>query len=126
MLSLKYFISQTLFFSNKNFRNFVVDKYAIFSTKGSTAKQANRSLDVLIKKFKGQFMDKNVNLPIDSQNGLDRLKLMAAMLRPQRYFATSYKDIAISGLNSKCFITPNKIYFPKNQSLFLTSFVFSI
>lgn len=104
--------------TEKNESNFVVDKYAIFSTKGSTAKQANRSLDVLIKKFKGQFMDKNVNLPIDSQNGLDRLKLMAAMLRPQRYFATSYKDIAISGLNSKCFITPNKIYFPKNQSYF--------
>lgn len=104
--------------SEKNESNFVVDKYAIFSSKASNAKQANRTLDMVIKKFQGQFMDKSINLPITTQNGLDRLRLMSAILRPQRYFATNYMDIAVSGLNSKSFIVPNKIYFPMNQSYF--------
>lgn len=104
--------------SEKNESNFVVDKYAIFSSKASNAKQANRTLDMVIKKFQGQFMDKSINLPITTQNGLARLRLMSAILRPQRYFATNYMDIAVSGLNSKSFIVPNKIYFPMNQSYF--------
>lgn len=104
--------------SEKNESNFVVDKYAIFSSKASNAKQANRTLDMVIKKFQGQFMDKSINLPITTQNGLDRLRLMSAILRPQRYFASNYIDIAVSGLNSKSFIVPNKIYFPMNQSYF--------
>ncbi|XBG82267.1 hypothetical protein V4S33_03110 [Enterococcus cecorum] len=68
--------------SEKNESNFVVDKYAIFSSKASNAKQANRTLDMVIKKFQGQFMDKSINLPITTQNGLDRLRLMSAILRP--------------------------------------------
>lgn len=104
--------------SEKNESNFVVDKYAIFSSKSSNAKQANRTLDMVIKKFQGQFMDKSINLPITTQTGLDRLRLVSAILRPQRYFSTNYMDIAVSGLNSKSFIVPNKIYFPMNRSYF--------
>lgn len=96
-------------------RNFIVEKYAIFSTTTQSMKQANRAIDTLAQNFKNRFDSNEVDLSVVPLKGQERLKIMASMLKPGAYFSTDYDDIAISGLSSKAFIVPNKISFPLNK-----------
>lgn len=97
-------------------RNFVVEKYAIFSTTTTSMKQANRAIDTIAQNFENRFDSNEVDLSVVPLKGQDRLKVMASMLKPGSYFSTTYDDIAISGLSSKAFIVPNKISFPLNKN----------
>ncbi len=99
-------------------RNFEVEKYAIFSTKSHSRKQAKKSLSDLSTNYKNQFSSNSVSLSVEQLDGLERLKVMSSLLRPHEYFSTSYEDIALSGLTSKAFISPVSYLFPKNRSYF--------
>lgn len=96
-------------------RNFVTEKYAIFTTETNSMKQANRLLDTTAANFKNRFDVNEVPLNVTEVKGQDRLKVMSGMLRPGTYFSTSYDDIAISGLSSKAFIVPSRLSFPTNK-----------
>lgn len=96
-------------------RNFVIEKYAIFSTKSQSLKQANRAIDTIATNFQNRFDANEVDLSVTPLNGKDRLNVMSTILRPGAYFSTNYQDIAISGLSSKAFIVPSKISFPTNK-----------
>ncbi|WP_157456814.1 VirB4-like conjugal transfer ATPase, CD1110 family [Carnobacterium maltaromaticum] len=96
-------------------RNFVTEKYAIFTTETNSMKQANRLLDTTAANFKNRFDVNEVPLNVAEVKGQDRLKVMSGMLRPGTYFSTSYDDIAISGLSSKAFIVPSSLSFPTNK-----------
>lgn len=99
-------------------RNFEVEKYAIFTNTSRSRKQAKKNLDDLAKNFEGQFSDNNVTLPLTELDGIERLKVMSHLLRPDAYFSTSYEDIALSGLSSKVFVSPTKLLFPKDRQYF--------
>lgn len=99
-------------------RNFEVEKYAIFSTSSRSMKQAKKELSTLSTNYKSQFDSNNVDLLVNQLQGIDRLKVMASLLRPDDYFVSSYEDIAISGLTSKAFISPTKLFYAKNRSFF--------
>lgn len=99
-------------------RNFEIQKYAIFTTQSRTRKQASQTLDTIATKFQGRFKKKGVKLKIDKMDGLERLKVSATLLKPNRYFTADYDDIMLSGLTSKAFISPNRFKFPKNKPYF--------
>lgn len=96
-------------------QNFVVEKYAIFTVKGKNPKHAKRVLDTSAKNFHNRFSSSGIDLSFQHLDGVERLKVMAEILGSNRYFATNYQDIAISGLSSKAFIAPNRIRFPKTK-----------
>jgi dihydrofolate reductase len=99
-------------------RNFEIEKYAIFSTKSNSKKQANRSIETIAKNFKNRFDANEVSLSVTPMSGIDRLNTMSALLRPGEYFSTTYKDIEISGLSSKAFISPGKLSFSTKKDYF--------
>lgn len=99
-------------------RNFEIEKYAIFSTKSNSKKQANRSIETIAKNFKNRFDANEVSLSVTPMRGIDRLNTMSALLRPGEYFSTTYKDIEISGLSSKAFISPGRLSFPTKKDYF--------
>lgn len=99
-------------------RNFEIQKYAIFTTQSRTRKQASQTLDTMATRFQGRFNKKGVKLKVDKLDGLERLKVNATLLRPNRYFTVDYDDIMLSGLSSKAFISPNRFKFPKNKPYF--------
>lgn len=96
-------------------RNFVVEKYAVFSTKSQSMKQANRSIDTIATNFQTRFEANEVELSVTPLNGQERLTVMSNLLRPGGYFSANYKDIALSGLSSKAFIVPSRLSFPGNK-----------
>lgn len=102
----------------KDAKNFVVEKYAIFSTKAKDVATANRSLNTTIKNFQNRFVNNGVDLPMETCDGIQRLRVMASILRPKRYFTTTYQDIVFSGLTSKAFIAPSHLRFPRNKPYF--------
>lgn len=99
-------------------KNFVIEKYAIFSTKKKSGKLANKTLDSIAKNFQTRFDTSDVDIMIKPKDGLERLEVMNWLLRPGTFFNTTYTDIGISRLSSKSFIAPENIYFPKNKSYF--------
>ncbi|WP_429951630.1 VirB4-like conjugal transfer ATPase, CD1110 family [Enterococcus sp. AZ101] len=96
-------------------RNFTIEKYATFTTKSSSRKQANKNIETIAKNFKNRFEANDVDLSVTPLNGVERLSVMNDLLRPSSYFSTTYQDIAVSGLNSKAFIVPGKIRFVKEK-----------
>lgn len=99
-------------------RNFEIQKYAIFTTQSRTRKQASQTIDTMATRFQGRFNKKGVKLKVDKLDGLERLKVSATLLKPNRYFTVDYDDIMLSGLTSKAFISPNRFKFPKNKPYF--------
>lgn len=92
-------------------KNFETQRFAVFSTKAKTVKQADRQLNTLGKNYEKRFNDSDNNLSFKACTGVDRLKVMASLLRPGKHFSTTYRDIALSGLTSKSFIAPGRIVF---------------
>lgn len=99
-------------------RNFEIEKYCIFTTKARSMKQAKKNLEMMSKNFKNRFDANEVDLTLTKLSGIERLKILSSILRPEDYFSTSYQDIAISGLSSKAFICPSRLLFPKNKSYY--------
>ena len=99
-------------------RNFEIEKYAIFTTQARTRKQASQGLDTIATKFQGRFKKRGIKLKVEKMEGIERLKVCASLLRPNRYFTTDYDDITLSGLSTKAFITPNRFKFPQNKAYF--------
>ncbi|WOA50541.1 TraC-F-type conjugal transfer protein (plasmid) [Enterococcus faecalis] len=99
-------------------RNFKIEKYAIFTTKSSSMKQANKELEGIMQNFANRFEANQIKLEVTPMTGLERLSLFSYFLRHGQYFGTSYQDIAVSGLTSKAFIVPSKIKFPNNKAYF--------
>ncbi|WP_164549975.1 VirB4-like conjugal transfer ATPase, CD1110 family [Enterococcus faecalis] len=99
-------------------RNFVIEKYAIFTKKSSSKKQAKKDLEGIVQNFVNRFESNQVNLSVTPMSGLERLSLFSYFLRHGQYFGTTYQDILISGLTSKAFVVPPKMIFPKNKAYF--------
>lgn len=92
-------------------KNFETQRYAIFSTKAKTPKQADRQLNTLGKNYEKRFNDSDNNLSFTRCDGVDRMKVMSSILRPGKHFSTTYRDIALSGLSSKAFVSPGRLRF---------------
>ncbi|MFK4926718.1 VirB4-like conjugal transfer ATPase, CD1110 family [Lactococcus garvieae] len=93
-------------------KNFEVKKYAIFTTKANDVKQASRQLNTLKQNFEKRFNDSDIGLSIDALDGQERLEIMTQLLRPGKHLKKGvYQDMALSGLSSKAFISPNRLQF---------------
>lgn len=92
-------------------KNFEIKKYAVLSTEAADPKQATRQLNTLFQNYEKRFNETDVDLSMDELNGIERLKIMSNILRPNKHFTSTYKDIALSGLSSKAFISPTRFKF---------------
>ncbi|TYC48002.1 TraC-F-type conjugal transfer protein [Weissella muntiaci] len=92
-------------------KNFEATNYMVLTKEARDSKQANRLLNNLHSKFDKEFNDTDLGLGFQELDGMDRLKIMNSILRPGYEFTVDYKDMAISGLNSKSFIAPNRLEF---------------
>jgi hypothetical protein len=91
--------------------NFEIKKYAIFSTKTTDSRQANRQLSNLIQNFEKRYNESDTGLDIRMMGGYERLEIMAGLLRPEKHFRLSYDELALTGLTTKSFIAPNRLTF---------------
>lgn len=92
-------------------KSFETQRYAIFTTKSKTAKQADRQLNTLGKNYEKRFNDSDNNLDFTQCSGEERMRVMSSILRPGKHFSTTYRDIALSGLSSKAFVAPGRLKF---------------
>lgn len=92
-------------------KNFEIKKYAVLSTEAADPKQATRQLNTLFHNYEKRFNETDVDLSMEELSGIERLKIMSDMLRPNKHFTSTYKDIALSGLSSKAFISPTRFKF---------------
>lgn len=92
-------------------KNFEIKKYAVLSTEAADPKQATRQLNTLFHNYEKRFNETDVDLSMEELSGIERLKIMSDMLRPNMHFTSTYKDIALSGLSSKAFISPTRFKF---------------
>lgn len=102
----------------KDQRHFEIQKYAIFTGKATSLEKANRLIDNTSNQFKNRFDVNEIPVEFEALDGFKRLEVMSSLLRPHRAFTATYTDIALSGLNSKAFIVPNRFSFPKDKSYF--------
>lgn len=95
--------------------NFQVEKFITVSTTSRDRKQAYRKLNDVANHFTKQFQI--VDIPFNTMDGPDRLNIFADILRGNPYLNVNYKDVQISGLSTKSFIAPGRIWFQPDQFL---------
>lgn len=93
----------------KDSKNFQVDKYVTIATNDTEESQAEIQLHEMATAIHDQFQELEIGFePID---GLERLKVCHQLLQGNPYFPYNYKDIALSGLRAKDFISPSRFVF---------------
>ncbi|MDT2749368.1 ATP-binding protein [Streptococcus parauberis] len=93
----------------KDSKNFQVDKYVTIATNDTEESQAEIQLHEMATAIHDQFQELEIVFePID---GLERLKVCHQLLQGNPYFPYNYKDIALSGLRAKDFISPSRFVF---------------
>jgi len=95
--------------------NFKVNKYAIFTTESNSPKQANRQLNTMIQNFEKRFNQNGTELPFKKVDGLNRLKLLASILRPKKFFTFKYSDLVLTKLTTRNFVSPTRLKFKENS-----------
>lgn len=99
----------------KDSKNFQVEKYVTIATNDAEISQAETQLHEMATAIKDQFQEMEISFePID---GLDRLKICHQLLQGNPYFPYTYKDIALSGLRAKDFISPSRFLFKEDYML---------
>ena len=93
--------------------NFKVEKFVTVSTAAKDRKQAYRKLNDVANHFTKQFQI--VDIPFNALNGTERLNIFADILRGNPYLNVDYKDVRISGLSTKSFIAPGRLWFQPDQ-----------
>lgn len=93
--------------------NFKVEKFITVSTSARDRKQAYRKLNDVENNFSKQFQV--IDIPFTPLTGTERLNIFADLLRGNPYLNVDYKDVRISGLTTKSFIAPGRIWFQQDQ-----------
>lgn len=93
--------------------NFKVVKYITVSTQAKDRKQAYRKLNDIENHFATQFQI--VDVPIKALDGSQRLNIFNDLLRGNPYLNVSYRDVVLSGLTTKSFVAPSRIFFQPDQ-----------
>ncbi|MFU2223423.1 VirB4-like conjugal transfer ATPase, partial [Streptococcus pluranimalium] len=93
--------------------NFKVEKFVTVSTSARDRKQGYRKLNDIANHFTKQFQI--VDIPFQALDGTERLNIFADLLRGNPYLNVDYKDVRISGLRTKSFIAPGRLWFQPDQ-----------
>ncbi len=97
----------------KDQNNFKVEKFVTVSTEARDRKQSYRKLNDIETHLRTQFQLVDVSFkPLD---GSERLNIFADFLRDNPYLNVSYRDVQISGLRTKSFIAPGRLWFQPDQ-----------
>lgn len=94
-------------------KNFQVKKFITVSTDSHDIKTAYSKLKDIENNLTEQF--KTVDINIKPLNGSERLNIFGDILRGNPYLDVDYNDVRISGLTTKSFIAPNRIWFKQDQ-----------
>ncbi|MFA9492329.1 VirB4-like conjugal transfer ATPase, CD1110 family [Streptococcus sp. E17BB] len=89
--------------------NFITEKYISFGRKGSSSKQAFRSLSEIGEHFKSGFTE--IEASFDLLSGQDRVNSLADILRGDHHLPFSYRDLELTGLTTRDFIAPVSLSF---------------
>ncbi|WP_176615027.1 VirB4-like conjugal transfer ATPase, CD1110 family [Streptococcus sobrinus] len=95
--------------------NFKVEKYVTVSTQAKDRKLAYRKLNDVENNFSKQFQ--SIDVPIVPQNGSQRLNIFNDLLRGNPYLNVDYRDVALSGLATKSFVAPSRIWFQREKMM---------
>lgn len=95
--------------------NFKVEKYVTVSTQAKDRKLAYRKLNDVENNFSKQFQ--SIDVPIVPQNGSQRLNIFNDLLRGNPYLDVDYRDVALSGLTTKSFVAPSRIWFQREKMM---------
>lgn len=93
--------------------NFKVEKFITVSTRARDLGNAHRLLNGIEKEVEKQFQ--SVDIPIKRLTGSERLNVFGEILRDNPYLNVDYRDVAISGLTTKSFIVPGRIWFQQDK-----------
>ena len=93
-------------------KNFKVEKYVTLTTEAYDQHLASNQLWDLGQSVENAFQEMEISF--DKLNGIERLEIFNYLLRYSPYLPFDYKDIALSGLKSKDFISPNRIVFSED------------
>lgn len=94
-------------------RNFKVEKYVTLSTHAYDRLQADTQLHEMSTAIRDQFVEMEIDF--EDLDGVDRLNLFSWFLSEDKIFPYTYKDIALSGLYAKDFISPNVMKFREEE-----------
>ncbi|HEN5999985.1 TPA: ATP-binding protein [Streptococcus agalactiae] len=99
----------------KDSKNFQVEKYVTIATNDAEISQAETQLHEMATAIRDQFQEMEISF--EQIDGLDRLKICHQLLQGNPYFPYTYKDIALSGLRAKDFISPSRFLFKEDYML---------
>lgn len=78
-------------------RNFKIEKYAIFTTKSSSMKQANKELEGIMQNFANRFEANQIKLEVTPMTGLERLSLFSYFCATDNILAQAIKILPYQG-----------------------------
>lgn len=94
-------------------KNFIIEKYVTVMTEAYEREQAEIQLHEIGVSLGNQLEEMEVSL--SALEGQERLSIFSSMLRGIPYLPYTYKDIALSGLHTKDFISPNRLHFMEDR-----------
>lgn len=98
---------------DKEQNNFEVKKYITVSTVAQDRKMAYRKLNDVANTFTAQFQA--VDVGFKTLDGSERLNIFSDILRGNPYLNLDYRDLVRSGLGTKSFVAPNRIWFQPDK-----------
>lgn len=90
-------------------QNFEIHKYITIAQEAMDREQAQIQLTDAGTTLANEF--KSADIALTDMSGLDRLQVFSELLRDQPYLTFTYRDIALSGLDTKSFVAPGRIKF---------------
>lgn len=94
-------------------KNFQIDKYITIKTDAYDRSLAETQLNEIGVSFENQM--KQLNVEFSRIDGIERMAIFMGLLRNNFYPTYDYRDIALSGLKTKDFISPNRISFREDK-----------
>lgn len=95
--------------------NFQVKKYITVSFQAQDRKQAYSRANDIENNLTTQFQI--VDVPVNRLNGPERLAIFSDVLKNNPYQKVDYRDVAISGLTTKSFVAPGRIWFKQDHMM---------
>ena len=94
-------------------KNFQVEKYVTIGTEAYNREQADANLKEIGSSLENQYAQMDIGF--QELDGKERLDVFAELLLGKHRLPYTYRDIALSDLHSKDFISPNRLHFLENR-----------
>lgn len=94
-------------------QNFEIHKYITIAQEAADREQAQIQLSDAGMTLANEF--KSADIHLNEMDGLERLEVFSELLRDQPYLTYTYRDIILSGLDTKSFVAPSRFQFREDK-----------